>query len=377
MGKRELLLIVGFVIVGALVYQITAPEPAPGERSFSFGRILENIRREMRGNRASAEVTSTVTESLEGIDEIRFRLPSTDVTVTGEERADLSAEFHVTSNGPDQAEAERLARASSLRFERGANTLVVTASYPHLGRQRATVVMRLPSRLPVRFDQPGGRMQISKVAEVELLNSRGQVELREIPGRVTANHAGGTMVVSDVGSVKLTSRNTDIQVDRVTGEAAFSTRGGDLKASDLIGPIDVDATNTDVTLDAAHTASGTLRITAVNGHVAITGLRVDGRIEGRNTEIDVTVDRSAPLAIYSDGDEAVHLTPPASGYQLDAVASNGHITLAGDEVPVTTSGQEQRAAGKVRGGGAAITIRSSRGDITLRKSEGRRLKSEG
>ena len=68
----------------------------------------------------------------------------------------------------------------------------------------------------------------------------------------------------------------------------------------------------------------------------------------------------------------MNLTPPASGYQLDAVASNGHITLADVELPVTTSGQEQRATGKVRGGGAAITIRNSRGDIKLRsrKSEG-------
>ena len=46
MGKRELLLIVCFVIVGAGVYQVTAPEPGPGQRGFSFSRFLEAARRE-------------------------------------------------------------------------------------------------------------------------------------------------------------------------------------------------------------------------------------------------------------------------------------------------------------------------------------------
>jgi putative adhesin len=369
MGKRELLLIVGFVVAGALAYQLTAPPAAPGERSFSFGRIVDNIRREIRGNRASAQVTSTLTEKTDGVEEIRFRLRSGDVTVIGEDRADLSAELRVTSNGFDDTEAERLARGTTLHFDRGADTLVVTLTYPEGGRQRANVVVKLPSRMRIRLDQPAGRTEVSKVAEVELINSRGEAVLRDIAGRVIVNHAAGTLVVSSVGALKASTRSTDIKVDHVLRDATFTTRAGELKASQIAGATDVDANNTDVTLDAAQTSSGTLRITAVNGQVVITGLRVDSRIEGRNTEIDVTVDRAAPLAIYSDGDDPVSLTPPASGYQLDAVASSGHITLAGDDVPVTTNGAEQRASGKVRGGGAAITIRSSRGDIRLRRQK--------
>ena len=36
MGKRELLLIFCFVIVGVVVYQATARPPAPGERGLSL-----------------------------------------------------------------------------------------------------------------------------------------------------------------------------------------------------------------------------------------------------------------------------------------------------------------------------------------------------
>ncbi len=86
MGKRELLLIVAFVIVGAVVYQVTAPPPAPGERSFSLGRVIESIRREVRGNRASAEKTTTSTHPLDaGVTELRV-VARGEITVTGEER---------------------------------------------------------------------------------------------------------------------------------------------------------------------------------------------------------------------------------------------------------------------------------------------------
>ena len=64
MGKRELLLIVCFVMVGAAVYHVTAPEPGPGQHGFSFGRFLEAARREVRGNRASAELTTTTIHKL-------------------------------------------------------------------------------------------------------------------------------------------------------------------------------------------------------------------------------------------------------------------------------------------------------------------------
>ncbi len=59
MGKRELLLVAAFVIVGALVYQFTAPPPAPGERSFSLSQLIGNVRRQVRGNRAQADTTTT------------------------------------------------------------------------------------------------------------------------------------------------------------------------------------------------------------------------------------------------------------------------------------------------------------------------------
>ena len=84
--------------------------------------------------------------------------------------------------------------------------------------------------------------------------------------------------------------------------------------------------------------------------------------------------RAAPIAIYSDGDDVL-LTPPATGYRLDAVVVDGQIapealvTSLGLERSDTKEPREVRASGAVGGGGPTITVRATRGDLTLRERE--------
>ena len=108
-----------------------------------------------------------------------------------------------------------------------------------------------------------------------------------------------------------------------------------------------------------------LRIDANNGSLRIVGLRTDARIDGRDTDVDVAFDAPAPATIYSTGENIV-ITPPPGGYTLDAVASDGRITIDDDTIKPSGSEGEQRAAGAVRGGGPALTLRATRAEISIR-----------
>jgi hypothetical protein len=366
MGKRELLLIVAFVIIGAVVYQATAPPPAPGERTFSLGGAIESLRRHVRGNRSSAELTTTSTHPVDAsVTELRVVLRS-EVTLIGEDRQDINAELRVRSNGYDDAEARRLAGESVLKIDRAGARMVATVKFPQGGSQRARLVLRIPSRLQTALDSTSGRLEITNVAGVDLLNTRGETQIRKIAGRVSGTHRGGEMVVADSGSVRLTTVGSDLRLGPIRNEVTLNTRLGEVRGADLAGPIDIDATGTDVELDKLEKTTGIVRVNANSGSVSIKGLRTEGRFDVRGTRVDVIVDRAAPLAIYSEGGERVDLTPPAGGYQLDAVASNASVTVSDKAVPVVTSGQEQRATGAVNGGGPTITIRTGRGSINVR-----------
>src|SRR4051812_14873945 len=105
MGKRELVLVAVFVALGIGVYQFTAPPSQPGS-DVSISGIFSKLRREMRGARETASGEWTQTAPVDpAVRELRVNLSGpNELTVTGEDRADLGIEIHATGRGYDQAE---------------------------------------------------------------------------------------------------------------------------------------------------------------------------------------------------------------------------------------------------------------------------------
>jgi hypothetical protein len=124
--------------------------------------------------------------------------------------------------------------------------------------------------------------------------------------------------------------------------------------------------NAEITLKAER-SRGPIRVNAVGGSVSVENVKAELRVDGRNAEVNVTMaDGASSIAIYGEGGEDIRLTPPPGGYQLDAVATDGRLTVPQNTVTVSTSGSEQRASGAVKGGGPTITLRSRLGDIIVR-----------
>ena len=373
MGKRELLLIVAFAIAGAIVYQVTAPPPAPGERSFSPGQIIENIRRGIRGNRAAAESVNAGTFPVErAITELQVSWPkgsALELTIAGEDRADIASELKVHSNAFDDAEAQRTAKATALKIERAGMRLVASLNFPAEGSQTAYLILRVPARLQLKIAAARGRTRITNVAAVEVETGRGDTEIKQVTGRAAGNYRGGDLRVIGAGSVKFTTIGTDVRLEQITGETSINMRAGNLRGAALTGPIDIDTTGVDVELDKLDKTTGMVRIAASAGSVSLKGLRSEARVDARSSDVDAILERAVPLGIFSDGGSPVEITEPPGGNQLDAVASDGDINVPEGTVQVTANGQEHRASGPVRGGGPTITIRTSHASIRVRARE--------
>ncbi len=373
MGKRELLLIVCFVIAGAVVYQVTAPEPGPGQRGFSFGRLLEAARREVRGNRATAELTTTATHKLPPeLTELRITGPISEVEVTGENRTDVESTVFVHSNGYDEAEAKEYTRQSKLTADQTASALILRMEFPEGGRQRGTLKLKVPTRLHIRVEPGSGRLDVKNVAALELSGTRGEATVRQIAGRVEIVHRGGEVTIEDVGSLEFNGRSGELRLKGVRGDASIKMeQGGEITASGVAGGLDLESRNVDVTLENLEPTRGPIRINANGGEVQMKGLRSEARIDARNAELTVAMSAPATVAIYNEGERVV-LTPPPGGFTLDALIIDGRITSS--EVveqlglPASPGGdsKELRVVGPVRGGGPTITVRSTHADFELK-----------
>ena len=380
MGKRELLLAVGFVLVGLVVYQFTAPPPDPKARGFSISRIIEGIRKEVRGRPESAEITHSYTKPApDALKEIRIRMAVGGITVTGEDRADIQAELKVLSNGYDKAEAEKLANATTLKFDEAAGVLIISLDDPVEGTQRPKLRLKVPARLGVRIDEKNGELTITNVALVTMGVTRNTTTVSNIPGAVSLTQRGSTATLTDIGSLKLTTAaGAKVRVAKVSGDTMLSLGTGEFRGESLAGGLEVDCNSTDVQFDKLEGLKGPVRVNASLGKVAFMGLKTDARIDGRETEIRVSMAAPVPLAIYNDGDEPIELTVPPGGFKIDALSVNGKVTIDGDlekaglrvnappEDAPAERRRETRVSGAVAGGGPAITLRAVRGDIALR-----------
>lgn len=376
MGKRELLLVFGFVIIGMVVYQATAKPPASGERGLSISRFLESARRELRGNRANAEATTTATHPIDSaVNELRIVGSISDVEITGEDRKDVETTAHVESNGYDEAEAREYVKQSKVVADQTAASLILRMEFPSGGRQRGTLRVKVPSRMRVRIEPGSGALKVTNVAAVELAGTRGSVKLQKIQGKVEISHRGGEVELEDVGSLDVSGRIGTLKVTTVRGDASIRMeQGGEMTASQLFGAVEIEGRNCDITLDDLATARGPIRVNAMGGTVKMKGVKGEARVDGRNAEIEVALGAPAPVAIFSEGDR-VTVTPPSGGYTLDARVIDGRVTpddfvkSMGFSSTRTEDGKETRVSGAIKGGGPTISVRATRADFTLRSMD--------
>ena len=382
MGKRELLLVAAFVVIGTLVYQVTKPAGDPNRRGWSFGGIVEQIRREVRGNQARTELTKTdLVPAPATLREVKIERYPSEVVVLGEDRADIAIELKVDSRAYDDAEAKRTANETKVIVDEAGEMLRLTMFYPPEGRQTATLTLRLPKRLALRLDDKGGRLTVSQIAAVTVGGAgRGETVITDIAGEVHANQRGSAITIANVGSLRLTTVSAgEVKISGVKGDATMNFTGGEVRIEKIAGAVEIDSRNSELRIDHIEDLRGPLRIRDVGSEIDLTGVRCDARIDGRESEIRVVQGAAAPLAIYNDneGSDAIDVTLADGGLKIDVAANRGRITLddklaaAGLKVQASEDKEDksddQRLEGTIGQGGPLLTLRAVRGHIQLRK----------
>jgi hypothetical protein len=373
MGKRELVLIALFLVVGIAVYQFTAP-PAPPGSDLSVGGIFQRMRRGMQGPRETASANSQQTFPVApGVQKLRLNLlRPCDLTVTGSDRSDIAVEIRVVARGFEQAEVRAAADGAGLTLDpTKGDTMIITNAWNdrRIGQQafvtQVAITLRVPQRLQLTVLPHIGLLAVKDVASLDAASSRGDTHVSAIAGDVRLSHVGGTLEVAGATSLKVTTRNSRGEISAITGTVSVDTSGSRLTLTDIGGPLEVESRTTDLTIRAIDALKAPLRYNGTNGQLRIEGLRSEARLDGHNTDMDVRLATAAPVTIYNLG--AISVTAPPDGYTLDAVATEGRITTDDSSITATPSdGPDARVNVKVRGGGPTLTLRATRGRIEVR-----------
>lgn len=359
MGKRELALIVGFIVAGVIVWQVTAPK-AEGE-GFSIGRIISEARREMRPRNASAEVTTTPAIPIDAsINELRLTL-SGEVIIRAEDRADIGAELKAVSDGVDEAEARRLAGEVGLKVSRFGDSVVVAWQFPDPGRQRPRLTLLVPTRLRIQIDGRG-TADISGVDTVTLARQAGEAKLTGIRSAVTGE-SRGTVTIDGADSVDLSVANNETTLTGVRGDVRLNVRAGEVRMTNAAGRVSITGTDADVRMDGV---GGELRVELVDGELELKSIGAPIDIDARSTPVTAGWLRAAPAKIQvREGTLDMTLPADAASYSLDVRATGGELRLP-DRLHKTTEGQDSVVTKSGGANAPSIFVRSTGATIAIR-----------
>jgi hypothetical protein len=372
MGKRELIIILGFVVIGAAVYRFTAPPPREGERGLSLTNLLSNVRRTVQSNSSSASFTETATVPVSrGLTEVRLSGVAGRVQVIGESRADIAYELTVNSTGPDEATALEYARKTEVKIDNLGTWLALRLSYPSEGRQHSNIVLRVPDRLAVRVDgsTSGTSTEASHVAGFHFEGGVGDVTVTSVRGSVTGVQRSGDLTVTDVDSVNLSLVGSQATFSKVARGLTLNGRSGEVRVSESAGPLEFDETNVDITVTGHN---GPIRISGSSGQVTVNDPIGEVKVDVRRAEVEVSLARAVPLTLLTTDDTLRLLIDTTLSITLDAVASDGGRVQAGDVALAPEETPRESRLEHVFGsapGAPRVVLRNQRGDIVIRKSK--------
>jgi hypothetical protein len=364
MGKRELVLIVAFIALGVVAYEVSAPAKT-GSRGFSLSSLFKSARANINMASASTTMTGTFTVGA-GLEELSVNDVTRGVRITGEDRKDISYELTIESTGPDDATALAYAKRVTLKSDDLGQSLSLTATYPSEATQQAALVLHIPARLAVRIEG-GSRADVAGVRAVELQGVNGPVRLEHITGDVSGTQSGGDLQVTDAGSVRLTLINSRTEFTNVQGGLTIDARNGACTITGCKGPVECEETNVDVEV---RDHDGAIHIGGTRGGVTIDHPKGTVKVDVLRAEVLVTTGVAAPMVLVTSQEALKLVLDGEPAVAIDAVTSGGEIR-AEDFGLIADKGAsaDERHLAHTFGSGATprISLRNAKGDIVIAK----------
>ena len=232
----------------------------------------------------------------------------------------------------------------------------------------------------------GGDVTIGDAdGEVSARTSGGDIKIGRTDGEVTVRTSGGDIEIDQAGgNTEATTSGGDIRIGHTTGEVKAKTSGGDISIERADGEVDVHTSGGDVTIDSVE---GRLKAGTSGGDITVsnaTGGGVTAKTSGGDIEAGLTATVSAALEedwlLQSSGGELTIRIPEDLQASLEAEIRIGSSWFGRDKEYRIDSdfdldeqddggrnGRTIRATGDINGGGHLIRLKTSDGDIRIRK----------
>jgi DUF4097 and DUF4098 domain-containing protein YvlB len=368
---------------------------------------------QVRVSQENGKWTRHITGSLAAARNLRVKIESGSVRVTGGSQAsiDYSVSNHSYASSEDKARREFDGYKISA-YVRGDTAWVVgewQGSKPR--RSSSEFVINVPRNTEfVKVETDGGDLTATGIAgRVEGESGGGSLRLDDIGGAINAETGGGSIDVGTVGgdlslrtgggSIKVGSAKGkinaetgggsvvvvycllgavletgggSIEVQHCSGSLKVTTGGGSIDLGEIAGPAEIETGGGSIRLSSA---TGAVRAETGGGSITLNGVptaRAETGAGGIVAKFVSGAERTDSVLETSAGDITVYLAPNlAMTIRASIELANGHrIRSDFAEIRVSTDGGEwgpgtATAEGNLNGGGPVLKVRTTTGDISF------------
>jgi hypothetical protein len=313
-----------------------------------------------------------------------------DITVRGSDSPEIRVTAKKTVRSWSETDAQRIAEPINVMIEQNGDGYEVRPSGYDLSNSRIGVDLEvaIPKKSVLSIKTDKGDVTVSGIsADVGITDMTGDVDVRGTTGDVNVEmRKGDTKVSGTKGDVKVSGKGGEIEVNDTTGSLTVEGEFyGPVRADKAIKGVRMVSSKTDLTLSALaghmEAGSGNMDIVDAPGNLNLrtrdSEINVENpsgkvNIDNRNASIGVRFS-SVPkedVQITNSSSEIALTVPGSASFEIVADCRNCDISseFPGLSVSKTGSGDSHLAGKYGSGKGPKITLKTSYGNISLRRT---------
>jgi DUF4097 and DUF4098 domain-containing protein YvlB len=229
----------------------------------------------------------------------------------------------------------------------------------------------------VSAETGGGSIEVGTIGgEIGLRTGGGSIDVHQANGKVVAETGGGSVEIQSAKQgAKIETGGGSIELRQCNGTAKVSTGGGSIDLGDINGPVDIETGGGSIHLTSAkghvraQTGGGGIELYGVpsaNAETGAGGITVKLVNTGGERHDSVLETAAGDITVYIASDVAISVRASVdlgNGHRITSDFPDIHITSEGDKWgPKTLT-----ADGKLNGGGPMLKVRTTTGDICIKR----------
>ena len=252
--------------------------------------------------------------------------------------------------------AKEILEGLDIQYDQRGNTVEMEVHYPDSWEERFR-----RDRLHLRF-----RITVPREFNVDLKTGGGSIAVDDLKGEVRGRTSGGGLTFGRIeGPIYGRTSGGAIRLESCTGNAEVRTSGGSIHIGDVTGNVIARTSGGGITIlrtggeVEAETSGGNIRVEDARG-------AVDASTSGGSIRVTLSAQPQRDCRFRTSGGSIYVYLPEDVRVSVDASTGSGHVET---DFPIILKGRidERAFRAKINGGGPLLRLRTTGGNIYLRK----------